>query len=65
MGALHDLVKAGKIRYIGASSMYAHQFAQMRTLPSIWITIFNRIRCGKEQLYQVCIHAKLVQHVVP
>jgi len=27
--ALHDLVKAGKVRYIGASSMYAWQFAKM------------------------------------
>jgi aryl-alcohol dehydrogenase-like predicted oxidoreductase len=27
--ALHDLVKAGKARYIGASSMYAWQFAAM------------------------------------
>jgi aryl-alcohol dehydrogenase-like predicted oxidoreductase len=27
--ALHDIVKAGKARYIGASSMYAWQFAQM------------------------------------
>ncbi len=26
--ALHDLVRAGKVRYIGASSMYAWQFAQ-------------------------------------
>ena len=26
--ALHDVVKAGKARYIGASSMYAWQFAQ-------------------------------------
>jgi len=26
--ALHDLVKAGKVRYIGASSMYAWQFSQ-------------------------------------
>ena len=26
--ALHDIVKAGKTRYIGASSMYAWQFAQ-------------------------------------
>jgi len=25
---LHDLVKAGKVRYIGASSMYAWQFAK-------------------------------------
>ena len=27
MCALHDLVKANKVRYIGASSMWAHQFA--------------------------------------
>src|ERR1700730_15964737 len=26
--ALHDLVKAGKVRYIGASSMYAWQFSK-------------------------------------
>jgi 1-deoxyxylulose-5-phosphate synthase len=26
--ALHDVVKAGKVRYIGASSMYAWQFAK-------------------------------------
>jgi aryl-alcohol dehydrogenase-like predicted oxidoreductase len=26
--ALHDLVKAGKVRYLGASSMYAWQFAR-------------------------------------
>ena len=26
MEALHDIVKAGKVRYIGASSMYAWQF---------------------------------------
>ena len=28
--ALHDVVKAGKARYIGASSMFAWQFAQMQ-----------------------------------
>ncbi len=28
IGALHDLVKAGKVRYVGASSMYAWQFAR-------------------------------------
>ena len=30
--ALHDVVKAGKVRYLGASSMWAWQFAQMLTL---------------------------------
>lgn len=28
MEALHDVVKAGKVRYLGASSMWARQFAQ-------------------------------------
>src|ERR671939_639965 len=28
MEALHDLVKAGKVRYIGASSMYAWEFSK-------------------------------------
>lgn len=30
MEALHDLVKSGKVRYIGASSMWAVEFAQMQ-----------------------------------
>src|SRR4051812_28666192 len=30
MGALHDVVKAGKARYLGASSMWAWQFATMQ-----------------------------------
>lgn len=30
MKALHDLVQSGKVRYIGASSMYATQFARMQ-----------------------------------
>jgi Predicted oxidoreductases (related to aryl-alcohol dehydrogenases) len=30
MEALHDVVRAGKARYIGASSMYAWQFARMQ-----------------------------------
>ena len=30
MQALHDTVKAGKVRYIGASTMYAYQFASMQ-----------------------------------
>ncbi len=31
--ALHDVVKAGKARYIGASSMWAWQFAKALHLP--------------------------------
>jgi len=30
MEALHDTVKAGKVRYLGASSMYAWQFAKLQ-----------------------------------
>ena len=30
MEALHDLVRSGKVRYIGASSMWTYQFAQMQ-----------------------------------
>jgi aryl-alcohol dehydrogenase-like predicted oxidoreductase len=31
MEALHDLVKMGKVRYIGASSMWTYQFAMMQS----------------------------------
>lgn len=30
MEALHDVVKAGKVRYVGASSMFAWQFAKLQ-----------------------------------
>lgn len=30
MKALHDVVQSGKVRYIGASSMWAHQFQEMQ-----------------------------------
>ena len=32
MDALHDVVRAGKARYIGASSMYAWQFAKAQSI---------------------------------
>ncbi|KAI8068204.1 NADP-dependent oxidoreductase domain-containing protein [Gongronella butleri] len=32
MEALHDLVKQGKVRYLGASSMYAWQFVRMNAI---------------------------------
>jgi aryl-alcohol dehydrogenase-like predicted oxidoreductase len=35
MAALYDIVKAGKVRYIGASSMYAWQFAKMQHVAEI------------------------------
>jgi len=30
MEALHDVVKSGKVRYIGASSMWTHEFATLQ-----------------------------------
>lgn len=35
MEALHDIVKSGKVRYIGASSMYATQFARMQAVAEL------------------------------
>ena len=35
MEALHDVVKSGKVRYIGASSMYAWQFAKAQRVAAL------------------------------
>jgi 1-deoxyxylulose-5-phosphate synthase len=35
MEALHDVVKSGKVRYIGASSMYAWQFAKAQHVAEV------------------------------
>jgi 1-deoxyxylulose-5-phosphate synthase len=35
MEALHDMIKAGKVRYLGASSMWAWQFAKMQYLAEL------------------------------
>ncbi|HLI60456.1 MAG TPA: aldo/keto reductase [Solirubrobacteraceae bacterium] len=42
MEALHDVVKAGKARYIGASSMYAWQFAKLQAAgPTRFVSMQN------------------------
>jgi 1-deoxyxylulose-5-phosphate synthase len=42
MEALHDVVKAGKARYLGASSMYAWQFAKAQHLaPTRFVSMQN------------------------
>ncbi|MET0495226.1 MAG: aldo/keto reductase [Actinoplanes sp.] len=40
MAALHDLVRAGKVRYLGASSMWAWQFAKLQHAAALngWTT---------------------------
>ena len=35
MEALHEIVEAGKVRYLGASSMYAWQFAKLQTAAAV------------------------------
>ena len=42
MEALHDVVKAGKARYVGASSMFAWQFAKaQRVAPTPFVSMQN------------------------
>ncbi len=42
MEALHDVVRAGKARYIGASSMYAWQFAKAQSVaPTQFVSMQN------------------------
>ena len=42
MDALHDVVRAGKARYIGASSMYAWQFAKAQSVaPTPFVSMQN------------------------
>ncbi len=53
MEALHDTVRAGKVRYLGASTMYAWQFAQ------------DEPRCGDEWLDAIRQHAVPVQPALP
>lgn len=36
MEALHDVVKSGKVRYIGASSMWAHEFATLQFTATLY-----------------------------
>jgi len=35
MSALHDVVRSGKVRYLGASSMFAWQFAKLQTAAAL------------------------------
>jgi aryl-alcohol dehydrogenase-like predicted oxidoreductase len=53
MEALHDIVKSGKARYIGASTMYAWQFAKMNHVAELngW-TRFVNMQCQYSLLYR-------------
>ena len=53
MEALHDTVRAGKVRYLGASTMYAWQFAKMNHVAAMngW-TPFVNMQCQYNLLYR-------------
>ena len=53
MAALHDTVRAGKVRYLGASTMYAWQFAKMNHVAALngW-TPFINMQCQYNLLYR-------------
>ena len=53
MEALHDIQKAGKVRYLGASTMYAWQFEKMNHIARInrW-TPFINMQCQYNLLYR-------------
>jgi 1-deoxyxylulose-5-phosphate synthase len=53
MQALHDTVRAGKVRYLGASTMYAWQFAKMNHAADMggW-TRFVNMQCQYNLLYR-------------
>ena len=54
MEALHDLVKAGKVRYLGASSMWAWQFAKLQTAAALggwtpFVSMQNQYSLGQRE----------------
>jgi len=53
MEALHDTVRAGKVRHLGASTMYAWQFAKMNHVAAMngW-TPFINMQCQYNLLYR-------------
>jgi 1-deoxyxylulose-5-phosphate synthase len=53
MQALHDTVRSGKVRYLGASTMYAWQFAKMNHIAAMngW-TPFVNMQCQYNLLYR-------------
>ena len=53
MEALHDTVRAGKVRYLGASTMYTWQFAKMNHVAAMHgRTPFVNMQCQYNLLYR-------------
>ncbi|WP_263357561.1 aldo/keto reductase [Acidicapsa ligni] len=66
--ALHDVVKAGKVRYIGASSMYAYQFSKALYLADLhgwtrFVTMqphYNLLyREEEREMLRLCLEEKI------
>ena len=53
MAALHDAVRSGKVRYLGASTMFAWQFAQMNHVARLngWTQLVS-MQCEYNLLYR-------------
>jgi 1-deoxyxylulose-5-phosphate synthase len=53
MEALNDTVRAGKVRYLGASTMYTWQFAKMNHVAAMngWVSFVN-MQCQYNVLYR-------------
>ncbi len=53
MATLHDIIRSGKVRYVGASTMFAWQFAQMNHVARMngW-TPFVNMQCQYNLLYR-------------
>src|SRR5919106_4861603 len=64
MEALHDVVKAGKARYIGASSMYAWQFAKAQHVaPTRFVSMQNHYNLVYREEEREMIPQCVEQHV--
>lgn len=68
MEALHDVVKSGKVRYIGGSTMYTWEFARLQTIALVnrW-TPFVAMQ-GKDVLHvpgNPLTQARVLQSAVP
>jgi aryl-alcohol dehydrogenase-like predicted oxidoreductase len=64
MEALHDTVRAGKVRYLGGHAMYAWQFAKMNHVAAIrgW-TPFVNMPCQYNVLYREEERAHILRNV--
>lgn len=69
MKALHDVIQSGKVRYIGASSMWAHQLLEYQvSISSSEIfssLIWRLVYCSYEWLDRIYLDAEPVQCLLP